>query len=571
MRRTDLNVEGDDFMKLSNILLAGVASLALLSCGKKDEAAEAPKSESSQQAAKADAGSPLDQRFTLKGAEAVDIDALLSLMPEDERPTYETSRFDDKLGATVVENLRFADAEDGEGVAVARAEFYGVDMDAIERIRSADEAGPDAPFETVFQKVRFLDVSSFGLEEDEASIQMTIGGVEFDKLQIRQGGVEGDGEGDEGARFFNAVNLAGLYFKDMEFASETEETPTVAFAAPDLRLVGLGGGRISAIIANDFAYDMKHSAQSLAALSEAMGPQGALFLSGPLAGFVAPESQEVSMESLEWRDIDFSGLLAWGLKDEKPPMTEKDLLDLGTMKATKMESRVNGKLAATVEEATVSAAEFTWMIPSNIRADTKGAVYDFTAYVPETEEEALKILKDSNLDKVKGDGSASWVWNEKSGAADFTYDASLDKVAGFSASAAFSNLKLDEIAAAMEEGESDTVLSKGALKNFSFKVEDEKALDAIFALAALQMGGTGEDLRMSAPAMIRLSGSQLAQMNPVMTDYVNAVADFVAKGGSLEIAAKPAEPVPFMSLQATGAAAPQTVPDMLGLTVTHKE
>ena len=76
------------------------------------------------------------------------------------------------------------------------------------------------------------------------------------------------------------------------------------------------------------------------------------------------------MESLEWRDIDFSGLLAWGLKDEKPPMSEKDLIDLGTMKATNMMTKVNGKTAATVEEASVSAANFTWLIPSDIRADT---------------------------------------------------------------------------------------------------------------------------------------------------------------------------------------------------------
>ena len=60
-------------------------------------------------------------------------------------------------------------------------------------------------------------------------------------------------------------------------------------------------------------------------------------------------------------------------------------------------------------------------------------------------------------------------------------------------------------------------------------------------------------------------------MNPRFTDYVNAVADFVAKGGSLEISAKPAEPVPFATLQANGATAPQTMPDMLGLTVTHEE
>lgn len=558
-------------MKFSNILLAGVAAIALVSCGKKDEAGDAPRSETSREAARADAGSPLDKRFSLKGAEEVDVDALFALMPEDERPSYDTARFDESLGATVVENLRFADADDGEAVVVSRAEFYGVDMDAIERIRGAEEAGLDAPFETVFQKVRFLDIASTGhMEEDEAAT-LTIGGVEFDRLQIRQGGFDEEGPGDEGARFLNAVNLAGLYFKDMELVTTSDEAPSVAFSAPDLRFVGMSGGRVGAVIANDLSYDMKQSAESLAAMREAMGPQGAVFLSGPLAGIVAPESQQVAMESLEWRDIDFSGLLAWGLKDEKPPMSEKDLIDLGTMKATNMVTKVNGKTAATVEEASVSAANFTWLIPSDVRADTKGAVYDFTAYVPETEEEAMKVLKDAGLDKVTGDGKMTWAWNEKSGAADFNYVANLDKVASLQADMAFSNMKLDEIAAAMDDGEQNAVLSNGAFKSLNIKLEDQKALDAIFSLAALQMGGTGEDIRMSAPAMIRLSGAQVAQMNPRFTDYVNAVADFVAKGGSLEISAKPAEPVPFATLQANGATAPQTMPDMLGLTVTHEE
>ena len=401
-------------MKLSNILLAGVAALALTACGKKDGAG-APASETSAAAAKADAGSPLDKRFSLKGAAAVDIDELLALFPEDSRPTYETATFDDALGATVVENLRFADADDGEAVTVKRAEFYGVDMDAVARVKGAEKAAPDAPFETVFQKVRFLDLASEGLEDEGEAVTMTIAGVEFDKLEVRQGGVEGDGAGDEAARFFNAVNLAGLYFKDVSFTTRSAEAPSVAMSAPDLRFVGIGGGKLGAIIANGVEYNVAQTPESLAAMREAMGPQAAMFLTGPLAGFVAPEQQRVKTETLEWRNIDFSGLLNWGLKDEEPPVSETDLIDLGTMKASNMETFVNGKRAATIAEANMTAGKFTWLAPSNIKVDSKGAVYDFTAYVPETEEAALKFLRDHWLNNVKGYGTASWTWDAKSG------------------------------------------------------------------------------------------------------------------------------------------------------------
>lgn len=558
-------------MKFSNVLLAGVAALALAACGKNDKAAEGPQSETSAQAAKADAGSPLDTRFTLKNAEPVDIDAFLELFPADSRPTYDAATFDKSIGATVVENLRFADAEDGEGVIVSRAEFFGLDMDALERVRSAENTGANAPFETIFDKVRLHDIVSQGLADGEEAVEMTIDGVEFDKLQIRQGGVEGDGAGDEGARFVNAVNLAGIYLKNFSMTTATPDAPAVVMSAPDLRFVGLGGGKLGAVIANDVQYEVAQTPESLAAMTEAMGPQAAMFLSGPLAGFIAPEKQQVKMKTLEWRNIDFSGLLPWGLKSETPPMTEENLIDLGTMKATGMETFINGKRAATVAEATMTAGEFTWLAPSNLRFDSKGVVYDFTAYVPTAEEAAVKTLKDHGLDNVKGSGSAAWVWNSKSGAADLTYTATMEKVADVKAAFGFSNLKIAELAAAMEEGETDAVLNQGALKGFSLEVKDEKALDAVFALAALQMGGAGEDLRQSAPAMIRLSGAQAAQMNPRISGYVNAFADFIAKGGSLKIAAAPAEPVAFTALQATTATAPQTFPDVINLTVTHKE
>ena len=70
-------------------------------------------------------------------------------------------------------------------------------------------------------------------------------------------------------------------------------------------------------------------------------------------------------------------------------------------------------------------------------------------------------------------------------------------------------------------------------------------------------------------SMIRLSGAQVAQMNARFTDYVNALADFVADGGAIEIRAEPEEPLALTALQNANGA-PQTLPDVLNLTVTHK-
>lgn len=570
-------------MTFSRTMLALAAALALFACGKKDGAG------TGEGAVKANAASPLEADYRLKDAAPLDFDALLALMPKRERPTYDSAKFDGDLGATVVTNLRFADAGDGESVLVKRAEFYGVDLDALNRVRASEEAPAedaaeafsnlekrlslgdpatfDAPFEKAFEKVRLFNISAEGFGEEEG--ELSIGGIEFDQLEIRQGGVGSYGVKNMAAGMFNAFRLAGLYFKDISIATHGADAPAVVVSAPDLRFVGLGGGKLSAVIANDLEYQMSQSDASIAAMSEAMGPQGAMLMNGPLRAFLAPKNQRATVKSFEWRGIDMSGLLEWGLKGEKPPATARNLIDLGTINAADMNTFIEDRRVATVKEATVSTAKFAWLIPSEIRADTKGAVTDFTAYVPETETAVLDILKEHGLDNVPSDGYAEWTWNPDSGAADLDYEANAKGLADFSMAFGLDGLKLADIAAAQEANQPDMIAAAVAFRNLSVKIKDEKALDVLFALSALQMGGTAADLRQSAPAMIRLSGAQAAQMNPRIGDYVNAVADFVASGGGLEISAKPAKPVSLAALQAAGTTAPQTLPDVLNLTVTH--
>lgn len=554
-------------MSLSKCLAAIAALLAVAACGKKDDTVETLKSETSAQAAKVNSASPLEKSFRLKDAEAVNIDAFLDLLPSDVRPSYDDAQFDKKLGATVVTNLRFADAADGEGVVIERAELYGVDLDAIARIKDATSASAQSPFENVFRKVRLFNIRNQSGASADGSLH--IGGAEFDKLAIRQGGVEGDGEGDEAARFFNAVNLAGLYLKDASFSVSEQEGASISLSVPDLRFVGLAGGQLSGVIANVLSYEITQSDAALAAMSGAIGPQGAMLMSGPLKNFLGLGNQRTTIQSAAWRSIDLSGLLAWGLKGETPPVTEKNLINLGTLNASMMETYIDGKKAAEIDEAVISVAEFTWLIPSAVRAETKGAVYDFTAYVPDSEAQALAIIKDHGLDKVKGDGFAEWNWNPKSGAAQLQYLANAEDVARLALDLELAGLVLDEFGEAPNAERRDILGEHGALRKMQLTIEDEKAMDAMFALSALQMGGNGDDLRQSAPALLRLSSAQAAQLNPRVGAYVNAVADFIAKSGALEITASPKEPVPFSHLQ-SGEVDAASLPDVLEVEVKHR-
>lgn len=552
-------------MKSFHVLAAGCAALVLAACG-------GDGGEASRDAAKSGAASPLEAEFRLSDAAPMDVDALFALMPADARPTYDSAEFDDGLGATVVTNLRFADADDGEAVIVERAEFFGVDMDAVERVRTAEDAGADAPFETIFQKVRLYNVASEGLEDEDAELSLTIAGVEFDMLKARQGGLQGDGEGDEAARAANAIDLGGLYFKDIELTTAGADTPSASFSGPDLRFVSIAGGKLGAMIANDFEYEFAQTEASIGAMRAAMGPQGAAIFDGPLRNFIAPDSQRAEIKTFEWRDIDFSGLVAWGLRGEAPPMTAENLIDLGTFKAADMVSYIGEKRAYAAKELTMSVAEFTWLIPSNIVFETKDETNDLTAYMDEGDEAALAILTENGLDDIKGDSRMEWLWNSDRGDATFDTTLNAQGLADFSMEMSLSGLKLTDMAALAEEAEAENpFVSLGQFDGFSLEMSDESLLDVFFAFSALQMGGTGDDLRQSVPAMIRLGGVQAAQLNPRISDYVDALAEFVSKGGALKIEAAPEEPVGFAGLQEVGVTAPQTLPDVLDLTITHTE
>lgn len=557
-------------MKLKPILLAATAALALVACGKK-EGAGAPETKSSAAAARAEAGSPLDAPYRLKNAKEVDVEALFALLPEGARPTYDSAKFDARLGATVLTNLRFVDSNpdddvEFDGVAIDRAELYGVDMTAVERIRAAANAAVDAPFEKVFDKVRLFGLKPVNAEDRNV---MTIGAAEIDRFRLRQGGFR---DADENpAFFFNAFDLGGLYFKDIDAdAAEGDGAGDFAFRAKDLRFVGIGGGKLSAVIANGFEYEIEQSDAARAALLQSMGGPAAALLGGPLKGFIAPDHQRVVVKSMEWRGIDMSGFMAYGLKRERPPLSARDLINLGTARIVGVDTYIDGRLAAKAAESTVDAFEFTWLAPSKVRTRSKGVEYDFTAYVAPEEEAAIAILKTHGLDKVKGEGAMSWDWNADKGDAALASEFTTTALADFTLDFAMNGFVLDKIGALVESGEPNPLVKLGALKGFGLKIADKKLLEVGFELAALGMEGTtAADLRQSAPAMIRLSGIQVAAISPRFSAYVDAIANFVEQGGTIEIAARPASPVSLEAIDAASQAGPEAVPELINLTVTH--
>lgn len=552
------------------IVLSMLAAVALAGCGKKQAT---PSSATSVAAADINAASPLDKPYRHKGGKEVDIDRLFEALPLYLRPTYDKAAFDQRTGATVVTNLKFGDVASARGFTARRAEFYGVDIGKIEALQSATEAPLDAPMNLVLGKLRLYDVASAG--DGLVAARTKVGAIEIDSLRIREGGIPKSSPASGMAALFNSFDVAGVYFKDVRVeggAAEKSGDQSGAafdFEADDMRLVGVGGGNLKALLGRDLDYLIRQSPDAIAAAGKGLGPMAEVLIGGPLRNFIAPENQRTKLKSLEWRDISFSGLMGYGLKGEKPPISARNLINLGTMRMTDAETFVGEKRVSIVPDTTVSAMEFAWLAPSKIRAVSRGGLYDFTGYVPDTEKEAIAVLKARKLDKVKGDSDFAYDWNPDRGGA--VASAGFDSVgfADFDFDLALEGLELKKIEAAREAGAPQPAADLAKLKLLSITIADEEMLDAFYELSALQTGGTAKDVRAATPAMMRLSKIELQRESPRLASYVEAVAEFLEDGGTLEIRAEPETPVPLSAIVAAGRGGPDAISASINLTVTR--
>ncbi len=532
---------------MRSLLFLGAAALALTACDRAEKSGATP---SASKAASVSAPSPLDSPFKLKDAAAVDVDALASLLPPELRPSYQSARFDEALGATVLTGVTLGEEK---SVTIERVELYGVDQAGVARLVENEGADSAAPFEPIFTKIRFYDFSTDGESGDRP---VTIGAGEIDRLRVRQGAFADDQQASGLASVFNAFELGGLYLKDAAIGSK-EGDDAFALSAPDLRLVGIGGGKLEALIANQLEYRVSGA-------PEGSPPQ----VGGPFETFIAPRAQRVAVRIIEWRGLDLSGLLPFSLRGETPPTSARDLVNIGEITALDVETWYGDKRFSFAPKTAVEA-DFIWLAPSKIRSVATDTVYDLTAYFGAEDAASIELLQKRGLDELKADSRFSYDWEPKSGAVSIKSDISAPAAAIIDFALTADGLEIDALATALEEDDADAISGLVRLKSASINVRDEVVLDAFFDLAALQAGGTGKDVRAAAPALVRLAGVQAAAAAPSARRYFDAIATFVEQGGSLSIKVNPKEPMRLKELGERGAAGPEAVVQALGVEVTH--
>ncbi|MEM1396922.1 MAG: hypothetical protein AAGH38_05685 [Pseudomonadota bacterium] len=525
-----------------------------------------------------DEPSPLDTQFRLDDGEEIDVDALFSLLPEDFRPIFDTATFDDDLGATVLTHVRLPAAVfrgegavsydlEFDGLRIDRLELYGVDAGSLEQVLSSD-ASVEAPMRRLLTKLRAYGVSGPALHDlsddgrrgsNDDDLKTAIGALEIAGLSVRKGGFpplseDAEENGVGLARFLHAFAIDGFFFKDVQSTSveETDDgVPLFETNLPDVRLVGLSGGKLDGFVLNDFSSitrresaggnDLQSVGGMLAPLAES--------ITGPLSEAISSDESKFAIDRVEWRGIDFSRLLPFTLEGAVPPTDQRDLIELGQGSIKNATTFIDGKLFSSTPEVAFEEFGFTWLAPSKIRVNTEDVFYDFTVLFEEgSEEEAL--LKDLALNGVKGDGSVTYDWNPASGVATFDAVSAAPSFASSTVSFSLSNMVLDDLdeAEASVDG-ADALYADAALDGFKVELIDETALDALFGLIGIE-SGNGASARGGFTALLRIAGMQVGFAEPSYGTYVNRFADFLQNGGTFTIEAKPDAPVPLADLEA---------------------
>ncbi|MEO1136737.1 MAG: hypothetical protein AAFW68_09015 [Pseudomonadota bacterium] len=555
--------------------------------------------------------------YALRGGAPFDVDAMLAAMPDWLIVEHGGARFDEALGAMVISDLRFAlSFAPDAALVVERAVMWGGDPVAARDVFSG--ASSLIEKRAIFDRMSMDNIRSEGLQWDTGaqSASLSIDKMVIDGLAARSyalSSIPGSEEGVDLLRHFAAAT--GAYAYDgaayagfsMRFSNNrgdnTELTIEEGFArgydagAVDYQSlrglyarVGSGAGGPVVEISGQQSEDAETSPYAkilnrppAEAVNEALRSPAA-FLAQMTGGF----DTEYEIAFTETRAMDLSGAFAWLARWELPPITETDLIDLGAQTMLGYRQTWNGAPIYTLDRAEVAASDFYWLVPSNYSVAYQGFTYQFdTAFGQMLDqmgpgfateaapafEQTMQTFSALGLDRMAGDMDMDWRWDGVTGDAALSLGMDIIDLTGvdFQLSAGGPSLARWEQMARQDTPVTEAA-TEIALKEFRYSLTDFGIIDRAFAFAAEQNGaGSGPELRQSMVAMARLSGAQMGEADPRLPTYANAVADFLDAGGTITLLAAPPSPVTLMQLQAASQSAPQSLPELLNITITHTE
>lgn len=224
--------------------------------------------------------------------------------------------------------------------------------------------------------------------------------------------------------------------------------------------------------------------------------------------------------------------------------------------------------------------------PDNAGLDTMVRAEGMVADLSTVEDPKVKAaLEAFGYERLTGRFALSAGWDTEDGTVDIgDYALEVDDVGKLALALRFSGYTpefldaLQEMQEQAETGASDEMTGMamlGLMQQLTFERASVRFDDAGLTVKALNYAGSqqgidGEQMAAAVKGMLPFFLGQL--QNPEFQQEISeAVETFLDDPQSLTIRADPEEPVPFMSIVGAASAAPQTLPDILNVTVSANE
>lgn len=541
------------------LLMGATACFALTACGSdKEEAAKTEVVSASKSDSKK---SPLDTSFAMKNAEPIDIDALMQLVGD--QFTYSSAEFDEEIGAVVITDVAPSSGP-VDGMNIGRVEIFGLNMDFMNAIDEETSIG-DGRVE-VFRKIRAYDVSA-DLTEGQEITKANIAALEFNALSVMQEGEEGSYTVDR-----DEIQFGGMAMKDADVEVIMGEAgDKIAFTAPDFRVMQYKDGEFGGFYARDLGYQIDQSTEAIDAALGTIGPGGMIFEQAPfLKDMLFPSNQSGSIAELSWDGLTLTNLIPYLESGEQPPISETDLISVGGFEMKDQKVMIGDKVASTTARIVMDPIEFYHMMPQKVRLKSEGMTSDMTAFLDEESADIAELLTANGFDNVQSESSFAYDFNPRTGAMEMAMDGSADGLYTMTFDMALSDFDYDTMMSGEDNALAQEAIMAAAIEGLTLKIEDQKVLDTLFAIAGSVSGNDAAELRQQATALLTLGGMGGAQISPRIPGYAAAAGQFVSEGGTLTISISPDTAVTFGAVaMASAGENPGTILDTLNLTVTR--
>ncbi|MEL6791347.1 MAG: hypothetical protein AAFO78_12360 [Pseudomonadota bacterium] len=344
------------------------------------------------------------------------------------------------------------------------------------------------------------------------------------------------------------------------------------------------------------------------------GEADAPAVSGGATYIQTGETERFSLYDLRLRKV--YDHLARGVLPDK---SETDLFSLGYWHMENDQHRINGEPVYGTRDFTLDLRHFHNVLPTHIDLDVDDFAINYVTYAnfiagfadlvgagdvedPDGQgasniitaniEKVVKILQDNDVVDPNMDLSFTLDWGPDDGnfAEKSRFD--LEDFITLKGSAAVTLLSYDVLADnfAFEMTQEDEAAMASAFeetfafKGLDYRLTDRGGIAKSFALAVgvaeifpdqpgtqMLIGADPDDLRVLSATSLRLGAGSMAAAFPPAKAYILALADFVAKGGTLIVKAEPETPVTPALLQSyENVQDPQEIVDLFGFSVTHK-